>query len=172
VECVKILEEQLFKTIVPAEEVAAIFVEPVQGEGGYLVPPKKFLDELAEVARRHGILLVCDEVQSGMGRTGKMFAYQHFGIDPDIVTLAKGIASGLPLSATVAKAQYMQWTPRLARLDLRWQPGLGRSRAGDHRAARRGTDRQRRRASGLHAGTHAELAGALSAQWATCAAWG
>jgi 4-aminobutyrate aminotransferase len=111
VECVKILEDQLFKTIVPADEVAAIFVEPVQGEGGYLVPPKKFLDELAEVAQRHGILLVCDEVQSGMGRTGKMFAYQHFGVDPDIVTLAKGIASGLPLSATVAKAQYMQWTP-------------------------------------------------------------
>jgi 4-aminobutyrate aminotransferase len=111
VECVKILEDQLFKTIVPADEVAAIFVEPVQGEGGYLVPPKKFLDELAAVAQRHGILLVCDEVQSGMGRTGKMFAYQHFGVDPDIVTLAKGIASGLPLSATVAKAQYMQWTP-------------------------------------------------------------
>jgi 4-aminobutyrate aminotransferase len=111
VECVKVLEDQLFKTILPAEEVAAIFVEPVQGEGGYLVPPKKFLDELAGVAQRHGILLVCDEVQSGRGRTGRMFAYQHFGVDPDIVTLAKGIASGLPLSATVAKAQYMQWTP-------------------------------------------------------------
>ncbi|MGO9241727.1 MAG: acetyl ornithine aminotransferase family protein [Bryobacteraceae bacterium] len=111
VECVKVLEDQLFKTILPAEEVAAIFVEPVQGEGGYLVPPRKFFDELSAVARRHHILLVCDEVQSGMGRTGRMFAYQHFGVDPDIVTLAKGIASGLPLSATVAKAQYMQWTP-------------------------------------------------------------
>lgn len=111
VECVKVLEETLFKTILPAQEVAAIFVEPVQGEGGYVTPPKKFFDELQAVARRHGILLVCDEVQSGMGRTGKMFAHEHYGVDPDIIALAKGIASGLPLSATVAKAQYMQWKP-------------------------------------------------------------
>jgi 4-aminobutyrate aminotransferase len=111
VECVKVLDEQLFKTTVPAEEVAAIFVEAVQGEGGYVVPPQKFIDELQEVARRHGILVVFDEVQSGMGRTGKMFAHQHFGVDPDIITLAKGIASGMPLCATVAKASYMQWTP-------------------------------------------------------------
>jgi 4-aminobutyrate aminotransferase len=111
VECVKVLEEQLFKTTVPAEEVAAIFVEAVQGEGGYVVPPRKFIDELQEVAQRHGILLVFDEVQSGMGRTGRMFAHQHFGVDPDIITLAKGIASGMPLCATVAKASYMQWKP-------------------------------------------------------------
>mgnify|MGYP000954967678 CR=1 FL=1 len=111
VECVKVLEETLFKTILPAQEVAAIFVEPVQGEGGYVVPPVKFFDELQAVARRHGILLVCDEVQSGMGRTGRMFAFEHFGVDPDIIALAKGIASGMPLSATVAKAQYMQWKP-------------------------------------------------------------
>jgi 4-aminobutyrate aminotransferase len=111
VECVKVLEDQLFKTTVPAEEVAAIFVEAVQGEGGYVVPPQKFIDELQEVAHRHGILVVFDEVQSGMGRTGKMFAHQHFGVDPDIITLAKGIASGLPLCATVAKASYMQWKP-------------------------------------------------------------
>lgn len=111
VECVKVLEEQLFKTTVPAEEVAAIFVEAVQGEGGYVVPPQKFIDELREVAHRHGILVVFDEVQSGMGRTGKMFAHQHFGVDPDIITLAKGIASGMPLCATVAKASYMQWKP-------------------------------------------------------------
>lgn len=111
VECVKVLEETLFKTILPAEEVAAIFMESVQGEGGYVVPPKKFFDEIQAVAKRHGILLVCDEVQSGMGRTGKMFAFEHFGVDPDIVALAKGIASGLPLGATVAKARYMQWTP-------------------------------------------------------------
>jgi 4-aminobutyrate aminotransferase len=111
VDCVKVLEDQLFKTTVPAEEVAAIFVEAVQGEGGYVVPPQKFIDELQEVAHRHGILVVFDEVQSGMGRTGKMFAHQHFGVDPDIITLAKGIASGLPLCATVAKASYMQWKP-------------------------------------------------------------
>jgi 4-aminobutyrate aminotransferase len=111
VECVKVLEETLFNTILPADEVAAIFVEAVQGEGGYVVPPRKFFDELQAVARRHGILLVCDEVQSGMGRTGRMFAYEHFGVDPDVVAMAKGIASGLPLGATVAKAQYMQWRP-------------------------------------------------------------
>lgn len=111
VECVKVLEDTLFKTILPANEVAAIFVEPVQGEGGYVVPPRKFFDELQAVARRHGILLVMDEVQSGMGRTGKMFAHEHFGADPDILALAKGIASGLPLGATVAKAQFMQWKP-------------------------------------------------------------
>jgi 4-aminobutyrate aminotransferase len=111
VECVRVIEERLFKTILPAREVAAIVVEPVQGEGGYVVPPKKFFDELAEVARRHGILLVLDEVQSGMGRTGRMWAAEHFGLDPDILAVAKGIASGLPLSATVARAEIMQWTP-------------------------------------------------------------
>lgn len=111
VECVKVLEDQLFRTILPAEEVAAVFVEPVQGEGGYVVPPAKFFAELQAVCDRHGILLVADEVQSGMGRTGRMFACEHFGVEPDIMALAKGIASGLPLSATVAKARYMQWTP-------------------------------------------------------------
>lgn len=111
VECVKVIEDTLFKTILPAEEVAAIFVEPIQGEGGYVVPPRKFFDELQAVAKRHGIYLVCDEVQSGFGRTGKMFAFDHFGVDPDIVTMAKGIASGLPLAATVAKTHAMSWKP-------------------------------------------------------------
>jgi 4-aminobutyrate aminotransferase len=111
VECVKVLEDQLFKTILPADEVAAIIVEPIQGEGGYLVPPAKFHEELRRVADRHGILLIHDEVQSGMGRTGRMFASEHFGVAPDIVTLAKGIASGLPLAATVARAEVMNWPP-------------------------------------------------------------
>lgn len=111
VECVKVLEDQYFQSILPAEEVAAVFFEPVQGEGGYIVPPAKFFDELREVCRRHGILLIADEVQSGMGRTGRMFACEHFGVEPDIMAIAKGIASGLPLSATVAKSRYMQWTP-------------------------------------------------------------
>lgn len=110
-ECVQVLEDQLFKTILPAQEVAAVFVEPVQGEGGYVVPPRKFFDELQAVCRRHGILLVADEVQCGMGRTGRMFASEHFGLEPDIVAIAKGIASGLPLSATVARAAVMQWKP-------------------------------------------------------------
>ncbi len=109
VECVKVLEEQVFKTIAPADEVAAIVLEPVQGEGGYVIPPRKFFDELQEVARRHGILLIADEVQSGMGRTGRMWASEHFDFGPDIMALAKGIASGLPLGATVARAGIMQW---------------------------------------------------------------
>jgi 4-aminobutyrate aminotransferase len=111
VECVKVLEDQLFKTILPADEVAGIFVEPIQGEGGYLVPPAKFHEELRRVADKYGILLIHDEVQSGMGRTGRMFASEHFGITPDIVTLAKGIASGMPLSATIARAEIMNWPP-------------------------------------------------------------
>ncbi|MBI5280477.1 MAG: acetyl ornithine aminotransferase family protein [Candidatus Solibacter usitatus] len=111
VECVKVLEEQLFKTILPAEEVAAVFVEPIQGEGGYVVPPRAFFDQLRALCDRHGILLVADEVQSGMGRTGRMFASEHFDLVPDVIALAKGIASGMPLSATIAKARYMQWKP-------------------------------------------------------------
>jgi 4-aminobutyrate aminotransferase len=111
VECVQVLEEQFFKTILPAEEVAGIFVEPIQGEGGYLVPPAKFHEELRRVADRYGILLIHDEVQSGMGRTGRMFASEHFGVTPDIVTIAKGIASGMPLSATISHAEMMTWPP-------------------------------------------------------------
>jgi 4-aminobutyrate aminotransferase len=111
VECVKHVEETLLKTIAPAAETAAIVVEPVQGEGGYVVPPKKFFDELARVAQQNGILLVFDEVQSGMGRTGKMWAAQHFGAVPDIFAVAKGIASGMPLGATVARADLMTWPP-------------------------------------------------------------
>ncbi len=111
VECVKAIEDPLFRTVLPPEEVAAIVVEPVQGEGGYLVPPRKFFDELRRVADQYGILLVFDEVQCGMGRTGKMFACEHFDAVPDIVALAKGIASGLPLSATIARAEIMDWKP-------------------------------------------------------------
>jgi len=111
VECVKHIEDTLLQTIAPAGETAAIVVEPVQGEGGYVVPPRKFFDELARVASQNGILLVFDEVQSGMGRTGKMWAADHFGMVPDIFTVAKGIASGMPLGATVARADLMTWPP-------------------------------------------------------------
>jgi 4-aminobutyrate aminotransferase len=93
----------------PPEEVAAIFVEPIQGEGGYIVPPPEFHQELSRIARTYGILYVADEVQSGMGRTGKMFALEHFGITPDITAVAKGIASGLPLGAMIARADIMDW---------------------------------------------------------------
>jgi len=111
VECAKVIEDQLVKTILPADEVAAIVLEPVQGEGGYIVPPQKFFDELARIAKRFGMLLVFDEVQSGMGRTGKMWAAEHFNASPDILAVAKGIASGMPLSATIARAEVMNWPP-------------------------------------------------------------
>jgi 4-aminobutyrate aminotransferase len=110
VNCVRAIEE-LFRTILPAEEVAAIVLEPIQGEGGYVVPPKVFFEELARLASKHGILLVFDEIQSGMGRTGKMWAADHFGVTPDILTVAKGIASGMPLSAMVSRAEVMNWGP-------------------------------------------------------------
>jgi 4-aminobutyrate aminotransferase len=110
-ECARVIEDQLLKTILPADEVAAIVVEPVQGEAGYIVPPKEFLEELQRIAHRHSMLFIVDEVQSGMGRTGKMWASDHFGIEPDIFTVAKGIASGMPISATVANAEVMNWPP-------------------------------------------------------------
>jgi 4-aminobutyrate aminotransferase len=94
--CVKWVEDTLFRTSIPPEEVAAIIVEPIQGEGGYVIPPPEFHMELYKIAKKYGILYVVDEVQTGMGRTGKMFAMEHFGIDPDIIALAKGIASGMP----------------------------------------------------------------------------
>jgi 4-aminobutyrate aminotransferase len=105
------LESVIFKTTVNTEEVAAIIVEPIQGEGGYIVPPPDFLPRLERIARKHGILLVADEVQSGMGRTGKMFAFEHFNFHPDIVVLAKGIASGMPLGVMMAHADLMTWEP-------------------------------------------------------------
>ncbi|HTX34777.1 MAG TPA: acetyl ornithine aminotransferase family protein [Bryobacteraceae bacterium] len=111
VECVQFIEKTLLNTIAPASETAAIVVEPVQGEGGYIVPPRKFFEELDRVARQNGILLIFDEVQSGMGRTGRMWACEHFDAVPDILAVAKGIASGLPLGATVARAELMQWVP-------------------------------------------------------------
>ena len=107
--CVRWVEDTLFRTTVPAEEVAAIFVEPIQGEGGYIVPPPEFHKEFYKIAKKYGILYVADEVQSGMGRTGKMFAMEHFGVTADIMALAKGIASGLPLGAMIAPAKIMNW---------------------------------------------------------------
>lgn len=106
---VKNIEETLFKRVAPPDEVAAIFMEPIQGEGGYHVSPPGCLPALRELCDQHGILLVLDEVQCGMGRTGKLYAYEHWGIEPDIVCLAKGIASGMPLGAIVAKSSVMDW---------------------------------------------------------------
>ncbi|MCE9525247.1 MAG: aminotransferase class III-fold pyridoxal phosphate-dependent enzyme [Planctomycetales bacterium] len=103
--------EYLFRRTVDPHEVAAIIVEPIQGEGGYIVPPPEFHRELKKLAEKHGILYIVDEVQTGMGRTGKMFATEHFGIVPDIICLAKGIASGMPLGAIIASSEIMDWGP-------------------------------------------------------------
>ena len=110
-DCLSYLENELFRRRVDPDEVAAIFIEPIQGEGGYLPAPAEFLQGLERICRKHGILLVADEVQSGMGRTGKWWAFEHAGIEPDIVCTAKGIASGMPLSAMISKASIMNWTP-------------------------------------------------------------
>jgi 4-aminobutyrate aminotransferase len=110
-ECLSFIEDQILVHLISPDEVAALVVEPIQGEGGYVVPPKQFLQRLRELTRQHGILLVVDEVQSGMGRTGKMFASEHFDLKADIVNIAKGIASGLPLGVTCARADVMTWPP-------------------------------------------------------------
>jgi 4-aminobutyrate aminotransferase len=109
--CIDWIREDLFKRSLPPEEVAAIFVEPIQGEGGYIIPPPDFHQKLYQLAKEFGILFVADEVQSGMGRTGKMMAIEHWGVVPDIIALAKGLASGMPLGATVAQSEVMDWVP-------------------------------------------------------------
>ena len=111
IDCARYIEERVFSTTVPPEEVAAIFVEAVQGEGGYVIAPTEFLQELRRICDKRGILLVADEVQSGMGRTGKWWAIEHSGVHPDIVCSAKGIASGMPLGVVISKADVMDWVP-------------------------------------------------------------
>ena len=110
-ECIDYIEDQIFLHLVSPDEVAAIVVEPIQGEGGYVVPPDKFIQRLRELTTTHGILLVADEVQSGMGRSGKMFAIEHTGVRPDMIAIAKGIASGMPLGVAAARADIMTWPP-------------------------------------------------------------
>jgi 4-aminobutyrate aminotransferase len=110
-DCARVLEDKLFKTTLPPEEVAAIIVEPIQGEGGYIVPPNSFLRELRRICDRHNILLIADEIQSGAGRTGKWWAIEHAGVQPDIVLIAKGIASGMPIGICMSRAEIMNWVP-------------------------------------------------------------
>ncbi len=166
------IEETVLRRIAPPDEVAAIFVEPIQGEGGYHVPPAGFLPALREMCDRHGILLVADEVQTGMGRTGKLFAVEHWDVEPDILCLAKGIASGMPLGAIVARGDVMDWPPgshastfggnpvscraALATLDL-----LGR----EYIANAVGAGRTCAAACG-------GCASSFPAPWATCVGWG
>jgi 4-aminobutyrate aminotransferase len=110
-EILEMLENDMFKRLFDPEDVAGIIIEPIQGEGGYIPAPKFFLQELQRICRKYGIMLILDEVQSGMGRTGKWWAYEYAGIEPDIITTAKGIASGMPLSAFIAKESVMKWGP-------------------------------------------------------------
>jgi 4-aminobutyrate aminotransferase len=109
--CADYIVDVLFKKIVPADSVAAIIFEPIQGEGGYIVPDTRFVQQLRDICTRHDIMLIVDEVQSGMGRTGKWWAIEHFGVQPDIVCSAKGLASGMPLGAVIARESLMSWPP-------------------------------------------------------------
>jgi 4-aminobutyrate aminotransferase len=105
------MESRIFKRLMPADEFAAVIVEPIQGEGGYVLPEDDFLSNLRDLCDRHGILLIADEVQSGAGRTGKMWAIEHWGVEPDILLTAKGIGSGMPVGAMIARAEIMSWGP-------------------------------------------------------------
>ncbi len=151
--CARYIEDKLFHTTLAPEEVAAIFVEPIQGEGGYVVAPTIFMQELRRICDKHGILLVADEVQSGAGRTGKWWAIEHTGVEPDIVCMAKGIASGMPLGVCMSRADIMDWKPgshastfggnpvciaaALATLDVLERDGLGNAAQRGEQAFRR-----------------------------------
>lgn len=104
--CAKILDEVYFNTTIPPNEVAALFIEPIQGEGGYIVPPKEFVCEIRRITKKHKIIMVDDEIQAGFGRTGKMFGIEHYGVEPEILTIAKGMASGMPIGAAVFNADF------------------------------------------------------------------
>ena len=140
----KWFDDVLFKHLVPANEVAAIIVEPIQGEGGYLVPEDGFIQGLRKICDAHGILLISDEVQAGAGRTGKMWSIQNWGVEPDIIATAKGIASGMPLSRVHRpRVADEPVGPRRARHHVRRQPARLRGRARDDQAARRRAHGQR-----------------------------
>ena len=137
---------QLFVTQVAAEQVAAIIVEPVQGEGGFLPAPQEFLEGLRAICDEHGICLIADEVQTGFARTGKLFAIEHYGVEPDLITVAKSIAGGLPLSGVLGKAEIIDARARRRRRrHLRRQPGRAGRRARRARRDRRGGARRARR---------------------------
>jgi 4-aminobutyrate aminotransferase len=107
--CLSYLEDIIFTKVAPPEDVAAVVIEPIQGEGGYVVPPDSYFQRLTKICQKYGILLIADEIQTGMGRTGKMFATEHWKVEPDIICIAKGIASGMPLSAMVSRATLQKW---------------------------------------------------------------
>ena len=128
--CVDWIREDLFKRSIPPEEVAAIFVEPIQGEGGYIVPPARFHQKLQQLCLDFEIMYVADEIQTGMGRTGRMFACEHFGVEPDIFTLAKGIASGMPPRGDDRPEQDHGLGARIPRVNVWGEPHLLHGRPG------------------------------------------
>ncbi|MGQ0702560.1 MAG: acetyl ornithine aminotransferase family protein [Gemmatimonadales bacterium] len=150
--CVDHIEEDLFRRHLDPRDVAAVFVEPIQGEGGYVVPPPGWLARVRELCTKHGILLVMDEVQTGIGRTGRMFACEHEGVEPDILVVAKGLGSGMPIGAIIAREEVSTWEPgshgttfggnpvccaaALATLDLVERELMGNARAQGERLAR------------------------------------
>ena len=150
------IEKEIFQTIAPAKEVAGILVEPIQGEGGYVVPPDGFLPALRRLCDKYEILLIADEVQTGMGRTGKWWGVNHWDVQPDIICSAKGIASGMPLGAIIARKEIMKT----------WAPGAHASTFGGNPAGAAGSrpsicseraDRQRRRDGRVHDGAAARI---------------
>ena len=152
VQCLDLLTETMFAHTVNPDEVAAVIVEPVQGEGGYVVPHPGFLKRLREVTRKHGILLIADEVQCGMGRTGKLFASEHFDLQPDIVTLAKGIASGMPLAALLARDEVMKWNDGGHGTTFGGNPVSAAAGLATLELLEGGSHRQRRQGGGVPAG--------------------
>ena len=164
----------MFTTHVAAENVAAIIVEPVQGEGGFVVPPPEFLPGLREIADEYGIVLIADEVQSGFGRTGKFFAIEHFGVEPDLITVAKSIAAGVPISGVLGRAELMDAPPigaiggTYVGSPLGCVAGLAVLEEIEHRdLLTRGTRHRR-----PHPAAVRGAAPGCIRRWATCAAWG
>ena len=168
-ECLAYIENQILTHLVSPDEVAAIVFEPIQGEGGYIVPPPEFLQGLAAIAAQHGMLLIADEVQSGIGRTGKMFAVEHAGVQPDIVVAAKGIASGLPMGVTIAREDVMDWPVGRAFEYVRRQSGGVRGGARDDQAGARRPDAERRRRRGSSCAANSRSSPSGIGSSATCA---
>ena len=172
VSCVRFIEDELFRTIVPAEEVAAIVVEPIQGEGGYLVPPQAFLEELRRLADRHGILLIFDEVQCGMGRTGKMWAAEHFGVAAGYLYDGEGHRERAAVERDDCAGRDYELGPGCACLYLWRESGGGGRGACDDRAARKRIDRERGPGRRSYSRAVGVLAASVSGMLAMSAAWG
>ena len=165
------LEQRIFHRLVPANEVAAIVVEPIQGEGGIVVPDDDFLPRLRRICDEHGILLVADEVQTGMGRTGRMWAIQHWDVEPDIILTAKGLASGMPIGALIAKEHLMTWAAGAHGSTFGGNPVSCAAALATIRPARGGPDRQRDRPGRADAGRRSGRSwGHTRASSGTCAA--